>query len=117
MNGIHDMGGITSFGPVVVEENEPVFHDDWEKRVFSVMFLSGLGPIDASRHAIERMDPVHYLETTYYEHWLKALEALVIDKGLLAESEIQARHEAWDRAHRATPHGEPVDLETAARNA
>ena len=37
--------------------------------------------------------------------------------GLLAAPEIQARHEAWDRAHRATPHGEPVDLEAAARNA
>ncbi|MGR8918933.1 MAG: nitrile hydratase subunit beta [Gammaproteobacteria bacterium] len=82
MNGIHDMGGITSFGPVIREENEPVFHDDWERRVFAVMFLSGLGPIDASRHAIERMDPQHYLETTYYEHWLSGIERLAEEQDL-----------------------------------
>ena len=27
MNGIHDMGGMTCYGPVKPEENEPVFPD------------------------------------------------------------------------------------------
>ncbi len=35
MNGIHDMGGMHGFGPVVVEEDEPVFHAPWEKTVFA----------------------------------------------------------------------------------
>jgi len=26
MNGVHDMGGMDGFGPVVREANEPVFH-------------------------------------------------------------------------------------------
>ena len=33
MNGVHDMGGMMGFGPVIVEENEPKFHDEWERRV------------------------------------------------------------------------------------
>ncbi|MEX2480923.1 MAG: nitrile hydratase subunit beta [Gammaproteobacteria bacterium] len=84
MNGIHDMGGLTCFGPIRREVDEPVFHDDWERRVFAMMMLSGgvLGPVDSYRHAMERMDPVNYLETTYYEHWLAALERLSVERGL-----------------------------------
>ena len=55
------------------------------------------------------------LGDTYYHHWLRALERLVTEKGLLNGSEIAARHAAWDRAYRATPHGEPVVLAAAAR--
>ncbi len=35
MNGIHDMGGMHGFGPVTVEEGEPVFHAPWERTVFA----------------------------------------------------------------------------------
>ncbi len=84
MNGIHDLGGLTCFGPILREQNEPVFHEDWERRVFANMMLSGsfLGPVDSYRHAIERMDPGAYLRTTYYEHWLAALETLSVERGL-----------------------------------
>jgi nitrile hydratase len=87
MNGIHDLGGLTCFGPVLEEPDEPVFHADWERRVFALTMLSGgaLGPIDAFRHAIERMDPVRYLETTYYEHWLAALQQRIADTDLRAQ--------------------------------
>lgn len=56
------------------------------------------------------------LGDTYYAHWLKALESLVVRKGLASVPEIEARRDAWDRAHRATPHGEPVALDAAARS-
>ncbi len=36
MNGIHDMGGMDGFGPVLREDNEPVFHAQWERRVFAI---------------------------------------------------------------------------------
>ena len=36
MNGIHDMGGMHGFGRVKREENEPVFHEDWEKSVVAM---------------------------------------------------------------------------------
>ncbi len=90
MNGIHDMGGLTCFGPVVREKTEPLFHAPWERRVFAMTML-GMGrldTLDAFRHAIERMDPAHYLESSYYEHWLAALEALALEKGVLTQEEI-----------------------------
>ena len=50
---------------------------------------------------------------TYYGHWLRALEALVAEKGLIAASELGERRDAWDRAARATPHGAPIMLDRA----
>ena len=55
------------------------------------------------------------LGDTYYQHWLAALEFLVVEKGLSSVAELNDRKEAWDRAHRATPHGEPVSLAAAMR--
>jgi nitrile hydratase len=37
------------------------------------------------------MDPAHYLESSYYEHWLSAIETLLVEKGVLAQDELAAR--------------------------
>ncbi len=94
MDGIHDLGGMHGFGPVQKEEEERVFHAPWERRVFGLSFSvlsQGLANLDEFRHAIERMDPVHYLSSSYYEHWLAALETLLQEKGILTAEELQAR--------------------------
>lgn len=46
----------------------------------------------------------------YYELWLAALERLVTDKGLVLTGELAVRRDEWDRAARATPHGQPIEL-------
>jgi nitrile hydratase accessory protein len=51
----------------------------------------------------------------YYQHWLRALERLTAAKGFIAEDERALRQAAWDAAAKATPHGEPIALEKAAR--
>ena len=55
MNGVHDMGGMICFGPVEREEQEPVFHDEWERRVLALTIAtSGLfGPLDKRRRVGE----------------------------------------------------------------
>jgi len=94
MNGIHDVGGMHGMGPIVREDNEPVFHHDWERRVFALMisaFAGGQYNVDEVRHAIERMDPAYYLASNYYEHWLHAMETLLVEKGLLSPAELEAK--------------------------
>ena len=51
----------------------------------------------------------------YYRHWLRALERLTAAKGFITEPERAERQAAWDAAAKATPHGEPIELEKAAR--
>ncbi len=56
MNGGQDLGGRHGFGPVNPEQNEPMFHAEWERRVFActlAMGATGEWNIDASRPARE----------------------------------------------------------------
>jgi nitrile hydratase accessory protein len=48
--------------------------------------------------------------STYYQHWLSAIEQLVSDKGIATAQALAARRDAWDRAAHATPHGQPISL-------
>ena len=43
MNGVHDMGGMMGFGPVVSEPNEPVFHAAWEGRAMAMKITVNTG--------------------------------------------------------------------------
>ena len=95
MNGIHDLGGMTGFGPVDAEpeRTEPNFHADWEPAVLSTM-LGTLRlrrwSIDEFRATIERSAPIDYLRRSYYEKWLTALEELVVVHGLATAEEVAA---------------------------
>ena len=93
MNGIHDLGGMHGHGRVTIEANEPTFRHAWEARVmgmtFPVLVQGGMTP-DKHRHAVERMDPAHYLSSSYFEHWLHALETLLVESGLASKAEIES---------------------------
>jgi nitrile hydratase beta subunit len=91
MNGVHDMGGMHGMGPVVIEKDEPVFHAEWEARVYALQratsFL-GKWNIDMSRFSRERMPPAEYLAATYYERWFFGLQTLLIEQGLVTAQEL-----------------------------
>ena len=121
MNGIHDLGGKDGFGRIEMESDEPVFHARWEARVFGLNLLA-LANIDASRHAVERIDPGSYLALPYYGRWLRGLETLLLEQGLLGEGEIEARMQGRDQparpvGARPAPGGGESRREIAARPA
>ena len=92
MNGVHDMGGMHGMGPVEIEKNEPVFHAEWEKRVFAMNLAAGVAVkwnIDMGRYAREQMPPAEYLGTTYYEHWLFGIKKLLVDLGVVTPKELE----------------------------
>ena len=94
MNGAHDLGGMDGLGPINHEVDEPVFHAEWERRVFALtlaMGFYGAWNLDTSRHARERTPPAAYLSLSYYEIWLAGLERLLDETGLLTQAEIEAR--------------------------
>ncbi len=98
----------------------PVFREPWEAHAFAMAVrLAEAGHFTWAewtetlsqeiRHAQEQGDPD--LGTTYYHHWLKALERLCDTKKLVAQEAMAQRKAAWERAYRNTPHGQPVELE------
>ena len=94
MDGMHDLGGKQGFGPVRHSPQAQVFHADWEKRVnamYSLAVKQGVFNMDEYRHAIERMEPRHYLAAGYYERTLTSLATLCVEKGLVTRDELERR--------------------------
>ena len=99
VNGAHDLGGSQGFGPVPIEGDEPVFHEDWERRVFGISFAlwGRIGTVDDFRYARERMRPEEYLAASYYEKWLAATERLVVEGGVITVEELEKRRQELER--------------------
>jgi nitrile hydratase subunit beta len=92
MDGIHDLGGKQGFGPVRYSPDSQAFHEDWEKRtnaLYSLAVKVGIFNMDEYRHAIERMEPRHYLSASYYERSLTSLATLCVEKGILTLDELE----------------------------
>lgn len=97
----------------------PVFKAPWEAQAFAMMLsLHGTGVFTWTEWAAalaaelaaaaargEPDDGSHY-----YEHWLAALEKLVVAKDIVPAHDLEQRVQDWDAAARATPHGQPVVL-------
>jgi nitrile hydratase beta subunit len=93
MDGIHDLGGKQGFGPVRHTPTASAFHEPWEKRVnalYSLAVRHGVFNMDEYRHAIERMEPRHYLSASYYERSLTGLATLCVEKGVATRAELEA---------------------------
>jgi nitrile hydratase subunit beta len=92
MDGIHDTGGRQGFGPVRYTREATGLHERWEVRVNALNGLAvkvGLYNMDEYRHAIERMDPRHYLAASYYERTLTSLATLCVEKGVVTRAELE----------------------------
>ena len=101
-------------------DGAPVFREPWEAQAFAMtLALHERGLFtwpewaEALSAAIRRAQREGDCDdgSTYYRHWLAALEALVGTKGIAGEDMLAARRAAWDRAAHATPHGDPIRLE------
>ena len=98
----------------------PVFREPWEAQAFAMTVrLHEAGhftwPEWAERLAreIKRAQAAGDPDRgdTYYHHWLRALETLVAEKGLVGAQELRQRKAEWETAARSTPHGKPIELQ------
>lgn len=86
-----DLGGKPGFGPIVPEPEGEYFHAAWEPRALALtlaMGATGSWNIDKSRSARETLP--NYLQLSYYEIWLGALQSLLEELGLVQPDEIAA---------------------------
>jgi len=94
VDGIHDLGGMQGLGAVAYSAAEPAFHESWQA-VARALLMAVTEAADVSggefRHAIERMEPGHYLTSDYYEHWLTAAATLAFEHGLVTRADLEAR--------------------------
>lgn len=86
-----DLGGQVGYGRVDPEPEGELFHAGWEPRAMALtlaMGATGAWNIDMSRSARETL--TDYATFSYYEIWIKALQKLMIERGLLRSDEALA---------------------------
>ena len=94
MDGMHDLGGKQGFGAVRYVPDAPSVHADWELRANSLYGYAvqlGYFNMDEYRHAIERMEPRHYMTASYYERTITSMATLCVEKGILGRAELEQR--------------------------
>jgi nitrile hydratase beta subunit len=92
MDGMHDLGGRQGFGRVRHSPRAEAFHAEWEKRSNALVAFAvkqGWINMDEYRHAIERMEPRHYLAAGYYERQFTGLVSLLIEKGVVTREALE----------------------------
>jgi nitrile hydratase subunit beta len=97
---ITDLGGIEA-GAIDTTEHEPTLT---ERRIDAMMMLMRAKPrafwgSDENRRTIESLTPEFYEGSAYYERWVVAMRALMIEKGILTEEEISAKLDEVRKRH------------------
>jgi nitrile hydratase accessory protein len=112
--------------PTIPQNDDgPIFAEPWQAQAFAMTLAlheRGLFTWPEWADALSRQikaaqatgDPD--LGDTYYQHWLAALEQLIVEKGVSNPEALHDCADAWDRAARATPHGEPIHLSNDAHH-
>ena len=102
-----------------LDDGGPVFAEPWQATAFALAVrLSSEGHFTWQEWAATLADELKLAAgrgepddgSQYYQHWLAALERLVVAKQLSDPETLLARKEAWAEAYEHTPHGKPVEL-------
>jgi nitrile hydratase accessory protein len=100
-------------------DGEPVFREPWEAQAFAMTLrLHERGLFTWPQWAGTLADEIARAQaagdpdtgTTYYHHWLAALERLVAESGAATADDQERTRDAWRRAAHRTPHGDPIVL-------
>ena len=98
------------------DEKGPVFAEPWQAQAFAMaVCLNEAGYFTWSEwadHLGVEIAKAGYNDDpdNYFGHWLTALEKIIQTHGLVNMDERLNHQEAWNRAAKATPHGEPIRL-------
>jgi nitrile hydratase accessory protein len=103
---------ITDSAHLPKDQDGPVFAAPWEAQAFAMAVkLNEAGVFQWGEWAETLGAELKaHPDRPYYESWLAALEILVEAKGVMTDDERRARVEDWERAAKATPHGQPIVL-------
>ena len=103
----------------------PPFEEPWQAQVFAMaVMINERGLFDWSEWADAlgaeiaagpREAGQEGGNDAYFQNWLRALEKLLIAKGVASAADLAGLAEAWRAAAEATPHGQPIVLGTERR--
>lgn len=98
----HDMGGLPA-DAIDQAQHDYAF---WEKRVDALLVLLSREPnpyirVDELRRAIESLGPDVYDRLNYYDRWISAISIILLEKGVVDETELNDRIAQLKKQHQA----------------
>lgn len=100
-------------------DDDVSFEEPWQARAFAMrMALQEAGLFTAAEWSSTLGGEIASAQlagdpddgSTHYEHWLAALERLAVANGTITPELLRARRASFERAAKATPHGQPITL-------
>ena len=88
---VHDRGSWPTDAPIDRTEHQLA---DWElltDALLGALAAQRLMNVDQLRRGIESMPPEEYERASYYERWLYSIETRLVEEGVLAPGELDAR--------------------------
>lgn len=105
MDSVHDIGGTDNTGSIDTSEEKSKSFDidtDFKKATFPLLpalYGQKVFNFNTNRYTIEDvMDPVYYLDASYYEHWLAGIETMLYEQNIITKEEYQDRIEEFKQA-------------------
>ena len=102
---------------IPVDDDGPIFAEPWQAQAFAMTvklhengaftWPEWAAALSGELKSAGKYDSVD----NYYLHWLSALENLLDQKSIVKNDEREACKSAWDKAARATPHGNQILLD------
>ena len=94
----------------------PVFSEPWQAQAFAMtvhLHAQGLftWPEWAAALTLQIKGAAEDDGSQYYQHWLDALEQMVLRKQIGTAEQLYALEHAWEAAAERTPHGEAIELQ------
>ena len=89
---MHDMGGVSRYMCEAID-TEPHALTDFDREVDAIRQILGMKKVmsvDELRRGIESLPEAEYLRLSYYERWLRAMTAILVEKGVIGEAEVTA---------------------------
>ena len=104
MDGVHDIGGCQGFGPVVKLNKTRPYKENWEVKINAIsgrLVGKHIINMDQYRHGVERMEPRHYLSSSYFERVFISVLSLCVEKNILTTKDLKNLN--LDKFQRALP--------------
>ena len=92
---MHDIGGVSRFmcEPVDPSPHELTAFDRQVDALRQILGMKQVMSVDELRRNIESIPEAEYHRLTYYQRWIRAIAANLLDKGVVSEAELRAAME------------------------
>jgi nitrile hydratase accessory protein len=104
---------------LTLADTDVSFEEPWQARAFAIrMVLQDAGLFTAAEWSSTLGGEIARAQragdpddgSTHYDHWLAALERIAAANGGITFELLESRRASWERAAKATPHGQAVVL-------